>query len=128
MSPDRSKGPGKAIVAAVGRSGTTIIHKLLLDIYVDCYGNDFDCLYEPFVWDSSYIGHYPRDAARESQFGNRDALSEAGLFYHTTLPLFADAQETGPQGLPAYLKADTAKPLLAKFIRANGRLGYLDRL
>jgi len=128
MSSDRSKGPGKSIVAAVGRSGTTIIHKLLLDIYADCYGNDFECLYEPFVWDSSHIGHYPRDTAREARFGSQDALSQEGLFHHTTLPLFAGENEDGPPGLPAYLKAGTARPLLAKFIRANGRLGYLDRL
>jgi glycosyltransferase involved in cell wall biosynthesis len=128
MSPDRPKGPGKSIVAAVGRSGTTIIHKLLLDIYADCYGNDFDCLYEPFVWDSARIGHYPRDAARESQFGNRDALSEEGLYHHTKLPLFTAESEPEQPGLAAYLKSDTQKPLLAKFIRANGRLNYLDRL
>ncbi|MBY0510253.1 MAG: glycosyltransferase [Rhodospirillaceae bacterium] len=125
-----SKGPAKSIISAVGRSGTTIIHKLLLDIYVDHYGGEFDCLYEPFVWDSAAIGHYPRDAAREAQFGNKDALSEEGIFYHTKLPLFAGSEQQDPtlDGLPAYLKTHTARPLLAKFIRANGRLGYLDQL
>ncbi len=130
MSSDRSKGPAKSIISAVGRSGTTIIHKLLLDIYVDCYGKDFDCLYEPFVWDSAYIGHYPRDASRESQFGNKDALSEEGLFHHTKLPLFTDPQRPVGDfaGLDEYLKADSSRPLLAKFIRANGRLDYLEQL
>ena len=125
-----SKGPAKSIISAVGRSGTTIIHKLLLDIYVDHYGADFDCLYEPFVWDSTAIGHYPRDAAREVQFGRKDALSEEGIFYHTKLPLFTGAEKQGPalDGLATYLKAHTTRPLLAKFIRANGRLSYLDQL
>lgn len=92
MSSDRSKGPARSIISAVGRSGTTIIHKLLLDIYADCYGDAFDCLYEPFVWDSAYIGQYPRDPGRESQFGNQDALSQEGLFYHTKLPLFTGSE------------------------------------
>jgi len=120
----------KSIIVAVGRSGTTIIHRLMLEIYVDQFGPDFDCLYEPFVWDSAAIGHYPLDAARESQFGRRDAMSEEGLYLHTKTPLFADgplAANTERQ-LASYLKSDTKKPLLAKFIRANGRLPLLDRL
>jgi hypothetical protein len=126
----RLSGPAQSIISAVGRSGTTIIHKLLLDIYVDCYDSDFECLYEPFVWDSSVIGHYPRDAAREARFGDKSALSEEGIFYHTKLPLFVDELELTPElsGLAPYLKAHTARPLLAKFIRANGRLKYLDQI
>ena len=120
----------KSIIVAVGRSGTTIIHRLMLEIYVDRFGKDFDCLYEPFVWDSAAIGHYPLDGARESQFGRRDAMSEEGLYLHTKTPLFADGAlpaDTERQ-LASYLKSDTKKPLLAKFIRANGRLSVLDRL
>lgn len=120
----------KSIIVAVGRSGTTIIHRLMLEIYVDRFGNDFDCLYEPFVWDSAAVGHYPLDGARESQFGRRDAMSEEGLYLHTKTPLFADRPlptDTERQ-LGAYLKSDGKKPLLAKFIRANGRLPLLDRL
>ena len=120
----------KSIIVAVGRSGTTIIHRLMLEIYVDRFGSDFDCLYEPFVWDSTAIGHYPLDGARESQFGRRDAMSEEGLYLHTKTPLFADGPlpaDTERQ-LGSYLKSSTTKPLLAKFIRANGRLPLLDRL
>lgn len=118
---------GKSIIVAVGRSGTTILHRLLLEIYVDHYGNNFDCLYEPFVWDNAAIGHYPRDTDREAQFGRRDALSEEGLYLHTRTPLFSDNADTPPD-LSRYLRGDTAGALLAKFIRANGRLKILDKL
>jgi hypothetical protein len=123
-----SSQPGKSIIVAVGRSGTTILHRLLLEIYVDHFGNDFECLYEPFVWDSAAVGHYPRDKAREAQFGRRDALSEEGLYLHTRTPLFADEQTEVAADLARYLKGNTTAPLLAKFIRANGRLDILDRL
>jgi glycosyltransferase involved in cell wall biosynthesis len=119
--------PGKSIIVAVGRSGTTILHRLLLEIYADQFGQDFDCLYEPFVWDSAAIGHYPKDKGREAQFGRRDAISEEGLHLHTRTPLFGDNDLPLDDQLARYLKAG-ASPLLAKFIRANGRLSLLDRL
>jgi hypothetical protein len=119
--------PGQSIIVAVGRSGTTILHRLLLEVYVDHFGDDFGCLYEPFVWDSEAVGHYPKDKFREAQFGRRDALSEEGLFLHTKTPLFASAGTLLSDQLARYLKAG-ASPLLAKFIRANGRLDLLDRI
>lgn len=134
-APMPSTGPGArpsetTVIAAVGRSGTTIMHRLLLEIYADRFGQAFDTLYEPFVWDSDVIGHYPKDKAREEQFGRQEALSQEGLYLHTKLPLFTDGDQLGAATPIArrYLKADPTRPLLAKFIRANGRLGLLDKL
>lgn len=134
-APMPSTGPGglpseTTVIAAVGRSGTTIMHRLLLEIYADRFGQAFDTLYEPFVWDSDVIGHYPKDKAREEQFGREEALSQEGLYLHTKLPLFTDGDQIGDAESIArrYLKADPTRPLLAKFIRANGRLGLLDKL
>ncbi len=118
------------VIAAVGRSGTTIMHRLLLEIYADRFGQAFDTLYEPFVWDSDVIGRYPMDKAREEQFGRQDALSQEGLYLHTKLPLFTNGDQLGDaaQITHRHLKAAPSRPLLAKFIRANGRLGLLDKL
>jgi hypothetical protein len=65
--------PRTSVIAAVGRSGTTILHRLLLQIYADNFGDAFDILYEPFVWDAEAIGRYPMDKARERFQGPRSS-------------------------------------------------------
>lgn len=122
--------PLKTVISAVGRSGTTIIHNLLLEIYADLYGDDHDQLYEPFLWDSAALRDYPRIASQEKRFGDMDSISSEGVYCHTALPLFIDdaTDISIPSNLPKYLLSDSKRPLIAKFIRANGRLPLLDQL
>ncbi len=125
-----SSTPRKTIISAVGRSGTTIVHNLLLEIYSDLYGDNYDQLYEPFLWDSAALRDYPRIAERELRFGDMDSVSAEGVYCHTALPLFVDDVDAveSPSNVEKYLLADSTKPLVAKFIRANGRLPLLDTL
>jgi hypothetical protein len=122
--------PPRSIISAVGRSGTTVIHNLLLEIYSDLYGEDYDQLYEPFLWDSAALRDYPRITEREALFGDMDSVSAEGVYYHTLLPLFIDDIDAVhvPVPLKKYLLENSKRPLVAKFIRANGRLPLLDQL
>lgn len=120
----------KTIIVGVGRSGTTIIHRLILELYQRTYTDKFDQIYEPFLWDSSALKDYPRDGARETRFGDSASLSHLGLHFHQSLPLIMDKvdEATLPDGIRSYLNADNNRPLVAKFIRASGRLPLLYHL
>ena len=122
----------KVAVLGVGRSGTTMIYKILQDILYYDTENRLDCVYEPFLWDrKTFDGPYEQVTR---SFENIDALSYEGIYNHKKLPLFIPEQYDlrGEPSAYAYIK-DFSTPLqkgnslLIKLIRANGRFSLLKQ-
>ncbi len=86
-----------------------------------------DSWYEPFLWDKNVFN---RDFNLVRQaFGQMDSISVEGIYQHQKLPLFIDSP--GPF-LPnryldeLFLPGQDDRHLVAKFIRANGRIRLLN--
>jgi hypothetical protein len=114
----------KIAVFGVGRSGTTMIYKILQDILYNNTGNRLNCVYEPFLWDRNTFDQ-PYELVT-GKFEDVSALSYEGIYHHKKLPLFiTDTYKLGvEQG--RYIKnlltpLQRGNSLLIKFIRANGR-------
>ncbi len=115
----------RVMIYGVGRSGTTMLYSLLQRLFHDQYGENFESVYEPFLWERQV---FDRPYAETKQaFAYINSLSAEGIYHHSRIPLFLSAKTMKP-----YLDNDycrrIANPqnghdhLVAKLIRANGRM------
>ncbi|MFC3155608.1 sulfotransferase family protein [Gilvimarinus japonicus] len=118
-------------VFGVGRSGTTMMYRLVQQAYLQKFGSDFKSTYEPFIWNRELFNDLYENVG--SLFGKTASLSIDGIYHHLSLPLFCGAS-TGNQLQNneffdhfAAQKTPT-KPHVAKLIRANGRMTLFRRL
>lgn len=118
----------KVCIVGIARSGTTALYSLLQEIMEDVY-NEVQFIYEPFLWDKDvFNGKYKEVSDR---FNTLNSISVEGIYQHQKLPLFIDDPTAYLNN--SYLK-DIFKPenpginLLAKVIRANGRLSLLQNI
>ncbi len=117
----------KTIIVGTGRSGTTALYTLIQEILLK-NRSETDFVYEPFLRDKTYFNARYDEAARNAQY--MDSLSFEGIFNHLTIPLFVPDPEPYQNNsyLQRILNPQQPPNMLAKFIRANGRLLLLKRV
>ncbi len=118
-------------VFGVGRSGTTMLYRLVQEILLSRSGRDFESIYEPFIWNPAVFDGLYEDTTRH--FGQTRSVSIAGIYAHLATPLFV--KEPGP--LDDYLRLEVFQLLaargesrdrVAKLIRGNGRMAIFRAL
>jgi len=117
----------KVCILGNARSGTTAIYSLLQEIMSDHF-EDVRYAYEPFLWDKSVFNGKFRDLTDKFQYW--DSTSVEGIYQHQKLPLFiTDAYpDRRNEYLDQVLESGSQDAnLLAKFIRANGRIRLLQK-
>lgn len=118
----------KVAIIGIARSGTTALYSLMQEIMVDVH-KDVQFVYEPFLWDKDVFNARYHEIGEK--FNTINSISVEGIYQHQTLPLFID--DPGEHVNNSYLN-DIFKPqdheynLLAKVIRANGRVVLLNRI
>lgn len=117
----------KICVAGLGRSGTKAIYTLLQSILADHY-KLVDYIYEPFLWDKeTFNGRFEEV---KNRFVSMDSVSYEGIWNHLSIPLFVKDTNAFIDNsfLKRLLLPGNDEPILAKFIRANGRLKLLKEI
>ena len=118
----------KVCIVGIARSGTTALYSLLQQIMLDVH-QEVEFIYEPFLWDRNvFNGRYNEVSNR---FNYLNSVSIEGIYQHQKLPLFID--DPSEYADNHYLKSifcsdDHKTNLLAKVIRANGRLSLFQRI
>ena len=119
------------LVFGVGRSGTTMTYSLLQSIFGHLYGDGYDSVYEPYIWDR-HTFNAPYDQTKK-YFGKTSSLSVEGIYQHFKTPLFVgsakrdDYQEN--EFYRQFIDSPVrSKPQLAKLIRGNGRMSIFRAL
>jgi hypothetical protein len=113
----------KIMISGVGRSGTTSLYAPLYNI-TQSQKTDWTYFYEPYLWDFDGEGNYQEIRKR---FTTTSALSAEGIYYHRSTPLFLRKNNAmNSQFVDKIFNANDSN-VLAKFIRASGRLeAYLE--
>jgi hypothetical protein len=106
------------MISGVGRCGTTALydglHSAVLAQWPDCRLH-----YEPYLWT---LGGPDRFASWRHRFQSTSALSVEGIYYHKTSPLFLRADQPPHAQFVERIYGRSTPNVLAKFIRASGRL------
>lgn len=118
-------------VFGVGRSGTTMMYRLVQQAYLQKFGSDFMSTYEPFIWNRELFNDLYENVG--ALFGKTASLSIEGIYHHLSLPLFLKAsvgEHISKNKFFNHFSARTsfAKPHVAKLIRANGRMALFRQL
>lgn len=118
-------------VFGVGRSGTTMMYRLVQQAYLQKFGSDFKSTYEPFIWNRELFNGLYENVL--TNFGKTASLSIEGIYHHLSLPLFSGELPNKKVQDNDFLNhfavgESPAKPHVAKFIRANGRMALFRRL
>lgn len=131
-------------ILGVGRSGTTALYALLLQMMKDQVSGEIESLYEPFLRDQSLCGGDVGDISVRANFKQIDSLSLEGMYHHSILPMLIDHPDKyktdsflnklyGHEKAKKLLdflpqKQKNIKHRLVKYIRANGRFRLLDTI
>lgn len=116
----------KVVILGVGRSGTTALYRLLQDILKEKY-DDVDFVYEPFLWDYKKLNDMYENIVEK--FNYTDSISIEGSYENKKLPLFIEKNELNNYTNNDYLNCMfKSENILAKFIRANGRINLIKEM
>ena len=118
-------------VFGVGRSGTTMMYRLVQQMYLQRLDDNFRSTYEPFIWDRSLTNKLYENVTKI--FGKTASLSIEGIYNHLSIPLFLEKASDIkiPDNDFFYHFSNENKnsiPHIAKFIRANGRMSLFRYL
>lgn len=124
--------PPAVFIAGVGRSGTTLIYRIVQQMFGAAFGTAYYSTYEPMIWNWTLFNR-PYEECRPL-FGKTASLSFEGMYAHQRIPMFirnpdeAAAYDWSPLFLHLSREKGPRMPHLAKLIRMNGRLPLLRRL
>jgi len=112
-------------VFGVGRSGTTMMYRLVQQAFLHKFGQHFQSTYEPFIWNRTLFDGIYENVL--THFGKTASISIEGIYQHLALPLFFGAtdeqQVSGNKFLDHFsVRRQSAHAHVAKLIRANGRM------
>lgn len=121
----------KIFIIGIGRSGTTAIYSILQRIIRIQLQKGVEFVYEPFLWDRSVFNKMYTDI--NDEFDNVSSLSVDAIYNHKKLPLFIDEEHVHKYLNNGFVQSLTEPEvpnniLLAKYIRANGRILLLKQL
>lgn len=108
-----SQLPQHILIAGVGRSGTTILFRLIAQMAEESH-LDYGFSYEPYLW------NIPKWDTAVSDFEVKD-FHHYGIQVHTHSPLFLDVAHPVHDPFIDWV-LPVEKPVCAKLIRGNGRL------